>query len=108
VLKIDFLKIVSFSLSGHYDLSKKMPFRSGFGIFSRVFVKRFLPPCLPLRFGRRVGRNDKVVVYWFGGKGKRALCARFPFPYPTLMNFVISMERSPARAGLRSIKKTEW
>jgi len=24
------------------------------------------------------------------------------------MNFVISMERSPARAGLRSIKKTEW
>jgi len=27
VLKIDFLKIVSFSLSGHYDLPKKMSFR---------------------------------------------------------------------------------
>jgi len=30
VLKIDFLEIVFFSLSVHHDLSKKMPFRSGF------------------------------------------------------------------------------
>jgi len=76
---------------------RKNAFLFRFLNFFKGFCKEISPSCPPLRFGRRVGRNDKVVVYWFWGKGKRALCARFP--YRTFMDFVISMERSPARAG---------
>jgi len=71
---------------------KKNVFSSRCLVFFKGFFKE-----ISLR--RLADRNDKVVVYWFGGKGKRALRARFPFPYPTFMSFVISMERSPARAG---------